>query len=103
AHSRNSRIKLPSVFWRYATYAVVISLLGSDPRLDFFAMHAYAQSCSLPTNDSNDFVRTTDFTYDFDGHLTQLNCPEGVINYGYDLATGRHTSTCTTNSYVQYG
>ena len=28
---------------------------------------------------------------------------EGVINYEYDLATGRHTRTCSTNTEVAYG
>jgi len=32
-----------------------------------------------------------------------VNAPEGVINYGYDLATGRHKLTCSANSEVAYG
>jgi YD repeat-containing protein len=48
-------------------------------------------------------TRLTYFTYDLDNHLTQVNSPEGVINYGYDLATGRLTSTCTANSELSYG
>ncbi|PWU13796.1 MAG: hypothetical protein C5B50_18570 [Verrucomicrobia bacterium] len=94
------KLRLPSPVWRFATYWLIISLLGSDPRLDFWTLHA--QSCDLPSNSSTDTVRLTYFAYDFDGHLTQINSPEGVINYGYDIATGRHTSTCTANSYVTY-
>ncbi|PWU19984.1 MAG: hypothetical protein C5B50_05050 [Verrucomicrobia bacterium] len=97
-HPRSSVVKLR--FWRFATYWLILSLLGTDPRLDFWTLHA--QSCALPTNPSTDSVRVTYFAYDFDGHLTQVNSPEGVINYGYDLATGRLTSTCTANSYTAY-
>jgi RHS repeat-associated protein len=106
SHSAYSAVKLPRLFlpgrfWRFASYLTVISLLGSDPRLDFWSLHA--QSCDYPSNDiTNPSIRYTNFTYDFDGHLTQVNSPEGVINYGYDLATGRQTSTCTTNSFVAY-
>jgi RHS repeat-associated protein len=93
-------LHVPGLCWRYATFATIVCLVGSDPRLDFWS--ARAQSCAIPSNASTETTRITEFTYDFDGHVTQVNCPEGVINYGYDLATGRHTSTCTTNSLVQY-
>ncbi|PWU19131.1 MAG: hypothetical protein C5B50_07315, partial [Verrucomicrobia bacterium] len=97
-HPRSSVVKLR--FWRFVAYWLIISLLGTDPRLDFWTLHA--QSCALPSNSSTDSVRLTYFAYDFDGHLTQVNSPEGVINYGYDLATGQLTSTCTANSLTQY-
>lgn len=94
------RLWLPSLFWRYTTYFIIFVVLITDPKLDFWSLHA---DCVYPPNSSTETSRYTTFTYDMDGHLTQVNCPEGVINYGYDLATGRHTSTCTTNSYVGYG
>jgi RHS repeat-associated protein len=78
-----------------------VSLLGSDPHLQsLWTAHA---ECVYPENLSTDTVRVTDFAYDADGHVTQVNCPEGVIDYEYDPVTGYHTGTCTTNSYVQYG
>jgi RHS repeat-associated protein len=94
------RFRLPAVGWRLSTALTIIALLFTDPRLDFWSLHA---ACAYPSNPSNETTRVTTFAYDLDGHLTQVNCPEGVINYDYDPATGRHTSTCTTNSYVAYG
>jgi uncharacterized protein RhaS with RHS repeats len=93
------RLYLPTTFWRLATYVTVLALVFTDPRLDFWSLHA---ECVYPANSSSDTTRLTFFAYDFDGHLTQANYPEGVINYEYDPATGRHTGTCTTNSYVAY-
>ncbi len=104
-HSRaRVRLFLPTYGWRAVSYIVIICLLGADPRLDFLTLHAQAQSCALPQNPNiTDTIRITNLTYDFDGHLTQVICPEGIINYRHDLATGRHTSTCTTNSYTSFG
>lgn len=98
---RTLRLRMPSFGWRLVTPVVLVALLASEPGFDqLWTAHA---QCDIPSNASTDTTRITNFTYDFDGHLTQVNCPEGVINYGYDLATGRHISTCTTNSYVTYG
>jgi RHS repeat-associated protein len=96
--SRQSR--LPSSIWRLATAILICALLGSDPKLALWSLHA---ECAIPTNLSSDSNRITEFTYDFDGHLTQVNCPEGVINYTYDMATGQHLTTCTKNSEIHYG
>jgi hypothetical protein len=38
-----SAFRTPHFFWRYSTALVIICLLGSDPRLDFWSLHA--QSC----------------------------------------------------------
>ncbi len=91
-----------SHFWRHVTYLLIVCLLGSDPKWDFLWTARAACDGPLTPNSSTDTVRVTSFKYDFDGHLTQVDSPEGYINYGYELATGRHTSTCTTNSYVGY-
>jgi uncharacterized protein RhaS with RHS repeats len=96
---RGLRLRGPGMFWQVCTAIVIICLLGSDPRLDFWSARA---ECANPTNSSSDAVRLTYFGYDLEGHLTQVNCPEGVINYGYDEATGRHISTCTPNNEVGY-
>src|SRR4051794_5565142 len=48
---RNSRLHLPSLFWRYATGLLIICLLGTDPRLDFWSARA---ACEYPTNPSTD-------------------------------------------------
>jgi RHS repeat-associated protein len=95
------RLRLPSIWWRFATIMALAILITNDPSLD--RMWTANAQCSIPSNASTLTTRITDFAYDLDGHLTQVNCPEGVINYGYDLATGRHTSTCTANSYMTYG
>jgi RHS repeat-associated protein len=94
------RLRLPSLFWRFVTVIIVIALIGSDPSIDYL-LSANAQ-CTVPYNPSSETTRITEFTYDFDSQLTQINSPEGVINYGYDLATGRHTRTCTKNSELAY-
>jgi len=96
---RLRRLYLPSMLWRFVTYVVIVCLLGTDPRFDFFTLHA---QCTIPWNPSTPTTRVTQFSYDFDGRLTQMNAPEGVINYTYDLPTGRLTSTCTANSQVAY-
>ncbi len=59
--------------------------------------------CVYPSNSSTlGAVCITSYSYDIDGHVTQVNSPEGVINYGYNLATGRMTLLCTTNSEQDY-
>jgi len=78
---------------------VIVCLLGTDPRFDFFTLHA---QCTTPWNPSTPATRITQFSYDFDGRVTQMNAPEGVINYTYDLPTGRLTGTCTANSQIAY-
>jgi RHS repeat-associated protein len=95
------RLRMPSLLWRSVAVISMFALLASEPGFD--QLWTARAACDYPQNLSGDTTRYTNFTYDFDGHLTQVNCPEGVINYGYDLATGRHLSTCTTNSYVEYG
>jgi len=97
--SRSRRPYLPSIVWRFVTYGVIVCLLGTDPRFDFFTLHA---QCTTPWNPSTPTTRVTQFSYDFDGRVTQMNAPEGVINYTYDLPTGRLTGTCTANSQIAY-
>lgn len=63
---------------------------------------ASAKTCPIPPSSTDDNERVTKFTYDIEGRLEQVNSPEGVINCGYDLATGRHNHTCTKNSEVPY-
>jgi RHS repeat-associated protein len=46
---------------------------------------------------------TVTYGYDSDSHMTSVTTPEGQISYGYDLATGWHTSTTTANTGIQYG
>jgi hypothetical protein len=95
------RLRLPSLAWRAVTVSAVLLLVANDPALD--PLWTARAECIYPANASTENERITELAYDFDGHLTQVNCPEGVINYGYDLATGRRTSTCTINSEVAYG
>jgi RHS repeat-associated protein len=54
-------------------------------------------ACTCPTSNGDDQVRVYEFTYDDDGHITQICSPEGTIHYEYDAATGRHTRTYTGN------
>jgi RHS repeat-associated protein len=95
------RLYLPSVWNRVVSLLLIVALFHSDPRLEI--LWSAKAECNFPQNYSTETVRLTEFAYDFDGRLTQVNSPEGVINYEYDLATGRQTSTCTTNSFVEYG
>jgi RHS repeat-associated protein len=96
------RLYLPSLWNRAVSLLLIVALFASDRNLE--KLWTARADCSVPpANNSNENTRYTYFTYDFDGHLTQANYPEGAINYEYDLGTGRHTGTCTTNSYVQYG
>ena len=90
--------RLPGLGWRALTYALIVALFATDERLSVL----YAD-CSYPSNPSFEATRITQFEYDNDGHLTRVNAPEGVVNYGYDLATGRHNLTCSANSEVAYG
>src|SRR5262249_7433941 len=46
---------------------------------------------------------TVSYSYDADGHLTQVVSPEGEVAYGYDPTTGEHTATVTANSNIHYG
>jgi len=94
------KLRLPSLWWRFVTLVALVALISSDPHVSHLFL-ARAQ-CVYPANASTETTRITEFSYDFEGRLAQVNSPEGVINYGYDLATGRHTSTCTTNSEVAY-
>jgi RHS repeat-associated protein len=93
---RTKRLRLPSIFWRAVTLITIGVLIVDDPSWDnWFNARA---SCDVPSNSSTFTTRSTNFVYDVDGRLTQVNAPEGVINYTYDLATGRLKSTCTGNS-----
>jgi RHS repeat-associated protein len=97
----NLRVTLPCLFWRFATGVLLVCLIGNDPSFD--NLWTANAECVYPDNSSTDARRITTYKYDYDGHLTQVNSPEGVINYEYDLATGRHTRTCSTNTEVAYG
>jgi YD repeat-containing protein len=92
---------LPAFGWRFASLFTIIALLATDPHFD--SLFTAQAACTIPSNSSTETTRLTEFAYDDEVRLAQVNAPEGVINYGYDLATGRHTSTCTTNSEVAYG
>jgi RHS repeat-associated protein len=96
------RLRLPSFGWRFATMITLIALIGCDPSLD--GLWTARAACDIPANPTlSDDERITTFHYDLEGRLTQQNSPEGVINYEYDLATGRHTRTCSQNSETAYG
>lgn len=93
---------MPSYFWRAVSVITIIALVVDDPCWN----QVFAQCAPPAANNianSTPTTRITSYTYDSDGRTTQMNTPEGYINYGYDPATGRLTSTCTTNSYIAYG
>ncbi len=93
---RRRALRLPCYGLRLLSYVLVFVLfmeqLGIERLQNAVAQGTYAN----PTTD--DSTRVTQLAYDADGHLTQVNSPEGVVNYGYDLTTGRHTSTYTAIS-----
>jgi YD repeat-containing protein len=99
-YSNNGRLRMPSSFWRFVSPIALLAVIFSEPGYYQFCT-AQAQ-CDIPNNFSTPTVRTTNFTYDVEGNLTQVNSPEGVINYSYDLATGRLLDTCTKNSEEQF-
>jgi RHS repeat-associated protein len=92
---------VPSHFWRAVTLVTLAIYIFDDPAWN----RAFGQ-CSPPASDnianSTLTTRITTYTYDFDGHMTQMNSPEGYINYEYDSATGRLTNTCTAYSAIGY-
>jgi RHS repeat-associated protein len=92
----------PSLWLRLVAVVLVAAFTGTIIPDSAFIPSAKAD-CSIPVNTSTESMRVTEFKYDADGRLVQVNSPEGVINYSYDSATGRHTSTCTTNSETLYG
>jgi RHS repeat-associated protein len=94
------RLRLPSYGWRFATLITLAALIANEPGMD--SLWTARADYSYPGNNSTPTTRITTFAYDNDGHLAQVNCPEGVINYTYDAATGRHTGTNTRFSAVQY-
>lgn len=98
---RSPRLRMPSCGWRFVTLITLAALIANEPGMD--SLWTARADYSYPNNDSTATTRITNFIYDFDGHLVQVNCPEGVINYGYDLATGRHIETNTQKSNIQYG
>ena len=77
-------------------------MIGSDPRFD--GLWNARAACTIPSANSGNTLTTriTEFSYDVEGRLSQVNSPEGVINYDYDLITGRHVGTCTQNSETTY-
>src|SRR5262249_16376314 len=89
------RLRLPSPFLRIATVVVAMALIVDDPSLDY--LFSAKAVCTIPPNFSTETTRITEMSYDFEGRLSQINTPEGAINYDYDLATGRLTETCTQN------
>jgi YD repeat-containing protein len=93
--------RMPSLFWRFATVVAAVCLIGSDPAWN--SLFTARAACDIPANLSSETIRITEFAYDAEGRLAQVNSPEGVINYGYDLATGRLIRTCTAKSEVAYG
>jgi len=82
---------------------MIVILLCTDDKLGVAVWNAHADCASTSSYSNTETTRTTEFSCDADGHLTRVDSPEGVINYGYDLATGRHTDTCTANSELGYG
>lgn len=95
------RFRLPSYGWRLVTIITLAALIGSDPRFD--ALWTARAACTDPGNSNiSPTIRITEFSYDVEGRLAQVNSPEGYINYNYDLATGRHLGTCTKNSETTY-
>jgi len=93
-------LRPPSLFWRFASVVTMLAVLANQPGADrLWTAHG---QCVYPPNFSNTTTRITSYSYDFDGHVTQVNSPEGVINYAYDLATDRMTLLCTTNSEQDY-
>ena len=73
---------------------------SSQPGIDqLWSAHG---QCVYPPNPSYQNTFITTFTYDVEGNVTQVNSPQGVVNYTYNLATARVTDTCTTNSETEY-
>jgi len=77
------RVRLPSLGWKTVSYALVVVMLLADDRWGI-VLNARAD-CTYPANTSTETTRVTQFAYDYDGHLTQVNSPEGVINYGVSV------------------
>jgi RHS repeat-associated protein len=100
---RRVHMYLSPLWLRAVSLVLMVAVVGTlSPGLDLIPK--VRASCAIPSNPTvNDGERTTIFTYDLDGRLTQANTPEGVVNYNYDSTTSRHTSTCTTNSETLYG
>ena len=94
------RFRLPSFGWRLVTIITLAALIGSDPA--FNGLWNAQAACTIPSNASTLTTRITTFTYDVEGRLAQVNSPEGVVNYDYDLITGRHVGSCTQNSETTY-
>src|SRR5450756_1319144 len=94
------RLRLPSYGWRFATLITLAAIIGNEPGMD--SLWTARADYTYPSNASTPTTRYTFFAYDIDGHLVQINTSEGVVNYGYELATGRLIETNTKNSDVQY-
>jgi RHS repeat-associated protein len=94
------RLRMPSIFWRFISPIALLAMILSEP--GYYELCTAQAQCYIPNNYSTSTVHLTSFTYDVEGNLSQVNSPEGVINYSYDLATGRMTSLCTANSEQDY-
>lgn len=94
------RLRLPSLGWRAVTVGMTLLLIANDPAFD--SLWTARAECYIPENNSTENERITELVYDFEGRLAQVNSPEGVINYGYNPATGQLTNTCTLNSGIAY-
>jgi RHS repeat-associated protein len=88
------------LFWRAASVVTVAALIGCDPAFDRL-WTAQAQLVPPPQEDP-DATRVTEYRYDLDGRLVQVDSPEGTINYGYHAATGRLARTWTDSSETTY-
>jgi len=100
--SERRRTRMPSLFWRIVAVFTMFIVLASQP--GYYELCTARADCIYPGNlSSPPTIYVTTFTYDVEGNLTQVNSPEGVINYNYDLATGRLIHVCTINSEIEYG
>ena len=101
AYNKQRRVYLPSGWLRAVGVCLAIVTATMDPAMRMMNT-ASAGTCAIPASSTDDNERVTEFAYDLEGRVEQINCPEGVINYGYDLTTGRHNRTCTANSEAEY-
>jgi len=98
--AQQRRIHMPSHFWRFVSPVTMLAVILSEP--GYYEYCTVRADCIFPPNPSYQNVFVTTLTYDVQGNLTQVNSPEGVINYDYDLATGRLIHVCTLNSETEY-
>lgn len=89
--------------WLRRVSAILIVAFLDSMLPDSVFVRAARASCAVPGNASSESLRVTEFAYDAEGRVAQVNAPEGVVNYEYAAAMGRHTATCTANSRTEYG